>query len=253
MKSVGIEGRIGTAAGKRLLVGVALAAILVPQVASAQGTTLDSFEFESIAPSQPAEARPAPGPQAGAPAAAPDLSDCLVSAGSDCGGSAQKAAHSFSLDDLQNLGVIENEPEPPSPVAGGASPQEVAKAEAERAERRAQPLPSIDVEVLFAYDDVQPLPSEYRKIDELARALADPRLAGKRFVLMGHTDAAGSDAYNLDLSRRRSEALAQALEAASGLSPDRFITAGRGERDLKNPLDPESPENRRVQIVLLDR
>ncbi|MCB8838422.1 OmpA family protein [Aurantimonas sp. VKM B-3413] len=253
MKTTGVSGRIGPAGRTRLLGGLFLAAILVPQAAIGQGISLDSFEFESIAPSATGEAKPAPSPQASVPAAAPDLSDCLVSAGSACGGSAQKAARSFSLDDLQNLGVIANEPEPPALAVVGTSQQELARAEAERAEKRAEPLPSIDVEVLFAYNDAQPLPSERWKIDELARAMADPRLVGKRFVLMGHTDAAGGDAYNLELSRRRSEALAFALERASGLSPDRFITAGRGERDLKNPLDPDSPENRRVQIVLLDR
>ncbi|WAP69926.1 OmpA family protein [Jiella pelagia] len=87
----------------------------------------------------------------------------------------------------------------------------------------------------------------------LATALTDPRLADKRFVLFGHTDAAGSDAYNLELSQRRAESLAGALVRASGLPRGRFVTSGRGERDLKNPYDPEGAENRRVQILLVGR
>ena len=67
------------------------------------------------------------------------------------------------------------------------------------------------------------------------------------------SDAAGGDAYNLALSQRRSEALAEALAQASGLPRSRFVASGRGERDLKNPYAPEAGENRRVQILLVGR
>ncbi|MCE7030760.1 OmpA family protein [Jiella avicenniae] len=209
----------------------------------AQTMTLDSFDLDSVAPSDPR-------PPTKMPASSGNrLSDCLVSGGADCAGTAKKSSKSFSLDDLQNLGVIEEDPEPAaagSSAQGGGTVASIAVEESE-------PLPSIDIEVLFAYNDDQPLSSEYGKIYELATALTDPRLEDKRFVLLGHTDAAGSDAYNFELSRRRAESLADALVRASGLPRDRFVASGRGERDLKNPYDPEGAENRRVQILLVGR
>jgi len=224
-----------------------------------QGTSLDSFDLDSIAPGagqSNTTAYEAPKVDDSLLNASTGLGDCLVSGGDNCSGEAKKSSKSFSLDDLQNLGVIEEEPAPPPIAATEATPQERRDQERRQAAiavEKAKPLPSIDIEVLFAYNDAQPLPSEYGKIYELAAALSDPRLADKRFVLLGHTDAAGSDAYNLELSQRRSEALAQALVRASGLPRHRFVTAGRGERDLKTPWAPEAAENRRVQIVLLDR
>ncbi|WP_167591828.1 OmpA family protein [Jiella endophytica] len=232
------------------LAGAAAVALLLwSGPALAQGMSLDSFDLDSVAPSDagsPAEPAPAAKPSGGG------LSDCLVSGGADCGGAAKKSSKSFSLDDLQNLGVIEEEPEPVA-VTTAATPEKAEEARAAIAVENSRPLPSIDIEVLFAYNDDQPLSSEYGKIYELATALTDPRLADKRFVLLGHTDAAGSDAYNLDLSQRRSEQLADALVRASGLPRSRFVTSGRGERDLKNPYDPDAAENRRVQILLVGR
>ena len=228
--------------------GAALLLLATAGGAFAQGTSLDSFDLDSVAPSDPRP--PARSPAAGASSAG-RLSDCLVSGGANCAGSAQKSAKSFSLDDLQNLGVIEEAPEPAA--AAAASPAERQEARTTLAVEESRPLPSIDIEVLFAYDDDQPLVSEYGKITELATALGDPRLADKRFVLLGHTDAAGGDAYNLALSQRRSEALAEALSEASGLPRSRFVASGRGERDLKNPYAPEAGENRRVQILLVGR
>ena len=216
-----------------------------------QGMSLDSFDLDSVAPANAASKSPERS-QPTAEASGSRLSDCLVSGGAGCAGSAAKSSKSFSLDDLQNLGVIEEAPEPVA-VTTAATPAERERARATIAVEESRPLPSIDIEVLFAYNDEQPLSSESGKIDELATALTDPRLSDKRFVLFGHTDAAGGDAYNLTLSQRRAESLADALVRASGLPRSRFVASGRGERDLKNPYQPEAGENRRVQILLVGR
>ncbi|MBO0905776.1 OmpA family protein [Jiella sonneratiae] len=239
----GATGRAAALAG-----AVATALLLGGGAAMAQGMSLDSFDLDSTAPSvSKGQAAARPSAQGGS-----KLSDCLVTGGSACSGSASKSSKSFSLDDLQNLGVIEEEPEPVA-VRQAATPQKAQEVRAAIAVENSKPLPSIDIEVLFAYNNDQPLSAEYGKIYELATALQDPRLADKRFVLLGHTDAAGSDNYNLDLSQRRAESLADALVRASGLPRDRFVTSGRGERDLKNPYDPDGAENRRVQILLVNR
>lgn len=84
---------------------------------------------------------------------------------------------------------------------------------------------------------------------ELDRVAA--RLRSGRFThgcLVGHTDTAGSDAYNLDLSRRRVQAVSDYLAARTGGL--RFGVTYRGERDPAVPDRGESARaaNRRVVI-----
>lgn len=220
------------------------AALLLPvllsvSLASAQ-TTLESFDFPDVtsdASSSAGSAAPSPGGR---------LADCLVDGGAACGEA--RSARPVTLEDLVNYDVIDNE------AAERASPSAADGASAGANEvARSAPLPSIDVEILFALDSDSPLPSEWQKIVALAEAVSDPRLEGARFVLIGHTDATGSDRYNLALSERRARAIRDRLVTAGGLSPDRFLVVGRGERDLAVPWDPAAAVNRRVQVVVLDR
>lgn len=179
------------------------------------------------------------------------LSDCLVSA-SDCEGQAVRGRKQYTLDDLVNIGVIDNPPPAPAPTA---APDGEPAAAGERAVRvpvvqNEEPLPSIDLDILFAYNADEPLPTEWQKIRQLADALSDPRLSDRRFLIVGHTDAAGSDDYNQRLSERRAAAVRQRLLALAGLPSDRLTAVGRGEMDLALPFAPRADENRRVQIVM---
>jgi outer membrane protein OmpA-like peptidoglycan-associated protein len=67
----------------------------------------------------------------------------------------------------------------------------------------------------------------------------------------GHTDNIGGDAYNLDLSRRRSEAVRRTLVERYGIAATRLTTAGHGASAPKDTN--ETPEgrarNRRVELV----
>jgi len=67
----------------------------------------------------------------------------------------------------------------------------------------------------------------------------------------GHTDNVGGDAYNLDLSRRRSEAVRRTLVDRYGIAATRLTTAGYGAAAPKDTN--ETPEgrarNRRVELV----
>jgi outer membrane protein OmpA-like peptidoglycan-associated protein len=67
----------------------------------------------------------------------------------------------------------------------------------------------------------------------------------------GHTDNVGGDAYNLDLSRRRTEAVRKALVDRYGVAATRLTTAGHGAHAPKDTN--ETPEgrarNRRVELV----
>lgn len=110
-------------------------------------------------------------------------------------------------------------------------------------------LPSIDVEVFFAYDSAAILPEALPKLITLGQALSDPQLKGSVFLIGGHTDAKGGDRYNLDLSSRRAESVKQFLVQNFHLYAGALYAIGFGKVQLKNPGDSFAGENRRVQIV----
>jgi outer membrane protein OmpA-like peptidoglycan-associated protein len=72
-----------------------------------------------------------------------------------------------------------------------------------------------------------------------------------RIEVTGHTDRAGSDAYNMALSLRRANAVKDQL-VREGIAANQITVMGRGE---SQPLLPTAdgvrePQNRRVEIVL---
>jgi outer membrane protein OmpA-like peptidoglycan-associated protein len=111
--------------------------------------------------------------------------------------------------------------------------------------------------VLFAFDSSDLTPQARREIERMAYVLNHPQAATRRVTLEGHTDAIGTEAYNLDLSRRRAEAVAQEL-VARGVQRDRLATEGFGKQ---RPVAPntlaegkDNPAgralNRRVEAVV---
>lgn len=113
------------------------------------------------------------------------------------------------------------------------------------------PGPSVDLAVNFEYASAKLTPDARLVLDNLAKALADPALSGSRFRVAGHTDARGSDAYNLTLSKQRARAAADYLVREHGIDAQRLSVEGFGERQLLDPANPESAVNRRVQITNL--
>ncbi len=71
------------------------------------------------------------------------------------------------------------------------------------------------------------------------------------FRIVGHTDAAGSDAYNERLSALRAAEVARWLVSDCGIEAGRIETMGLGKRFLKNPDNPRGDENRRVEFQAL--
>ncbi|MGV6803014.1 MAG: OmpA family protein [Ruegeria sp.] len=70
--------------------------------------------------------------------------------------------------------------------------------------------------------------------------------------IIGHTDSDGEADYNLALSERRANAVADILQA-NGVSYSRIATFGRGENvPIASNLTPEGKaQNRRVEIVIV--
>ncbi len=110
---------------------------------------------------------------------------------------------------------------------------------------------SVDMEVNFSYNSAAILPEAMPVLIKLGQALSDSRLVDGVFMIAGHADAKGSDAYNLSLSQRRARSVKQFLESNFNVDPGKLIAIGYGEEQLKNRYNPEAAENRRVQIVNL--
>ena len=83
----------------------------------------------------------------------------------------------------------------------------------------------------------------------MGRALSNPDLKGSTFVVAGHTDAAGGEAYNQDLSERRADSIKRYLVDKFGIAGTDLVTVGYGKTKLKDPANPLAEVNRRVQVV----
>lgn len=105
-----------------------------------------------------------------------------------------------------------------------------------------------EVFVTFDYNSAD-LSSEARdELQALALVLNDPLLAGRRFLIEGHTDARGEAAYNQLLSERRAESVRQYLIEA-GIDPSRLAAVGFGE-SRPRVSDPNASQNRRVELLI---
>ena len=95
-----------------------------------------------------------------------------------------------------------------------------------------------------------PDPSQYPKLERLARALARvlDRRPNEVFLVEGYTDAVGSQLDNLSLSDRRAEAVAQILAETFGVPPENLVTQGYGEQFLKIDTQAAERANRRVAV-----
>lgn len=116
--------------------------------------------------------------------------------------------------------------------------------------KQAAPLrQEYDLLITFELGSDQLTSRAQSNLDEFARALGDPALSGLKFLVEGHTDATGADAYNQSLSENRAASVVRYLQAR-GISADRLQSRGYGEA---RPLvaDPYSPQNRRVETRIL--
>ena len=77
-------------------------------------------------------------------------------------------------------------------------------------------------------------------------------LHGKRVTLTGHTDARGTEAYNLGLSKNRARAVRSYLLESVAMDPSLIQWRGEGERRLlfHDGTELAHALNRRVEIRL---
>jgi len=113
------------------------------------------------------------------------------------------------------------------------------------------PPPTISLNVLFANGSAELTPEAVQTLNDLGRALSDPRLGGFRFRVEGHTDTVGGRAYNQALSDRRAIAVAEYLAGRFQVDRARLQPVGLGQEGLLVPTPDQTPEprNRRVLVV----
>ena len=106
---------------------------------------------------------------------------------------------------------------------------------------------ALSLPVRFSFDSAEILPPARAQLDALAEGIK--LLAPRSTVTVeGHTDAVGSDAYNLDLSRSRAQAVRDYLVQHHGIDVARLKAVGYGEDRPLEDADPYAAVNRRVQF-----
>jgi outer membrane protein OmpA-like peptidoglycan-associated protein len=125
----------------------------------------------------------------------------------------------------------------------------VEEIEEEPEVRTAMPAVEID-NIHFGFNEAFVREEEVDKLDRIGEVIEKILAAHPRevFLIEGHTDAVGGDAYNLKLSRARAEAVKKALSAYYVIPPRNLRAVGYGERYLKIPTSDAEEENRRVGV-----
>ena len=106
-------------------------------------------------------------------------------------------------------------------------------------------------DVLFDTGKATLKPGATRDLDRLAHALKDNQ--NTRVKIEGYTDSVGSESYNQELSQRRAQAVADALQSR-GVPADRYEVEGLGKEFpvATNDSPAGRQQNRRVEIVFSD-
>jgi outer membrane protein OmpA-like peptidoglycan-associated protein len=112
--------------------------------------------------------------------------------------------------------------------------------------------PKIDLEINFDYNSAEISAKSLTSVQALGRALSNAELKGSTFVVAGHTDAAGGEVYNQELSERRAESIKKYLVDKYGINGTDLVTVGYGKSKLKDPNQPMAESNRRVQVVNME-
>jgi len=103
--------------------------------------------------------------------------------------------------------------------------------------------------ILFDVNSATIKPESYGTLKEMANVLKD--VPDLKIKIVGHTDADGSDAANLDLSKRRAASVKAMLTKEFGIEEGRMEADGKGAREPieKNDTPAGKANNRRVEFI----
>lgn len=102
--------------------------------------------------------------------------------------------------------------------------------------------------ILFDFDQATIRPDSQPTLDEIVKFFSANRSI--KVIVAGHTDWKGGFDYNIDLSKRRAEAVVQAL-TSMGIEPSRLRAFGAGPAApvASNENEVGRAKNRRVELV----
>jgi outer membrane protein OmpA-like peptidoglycan-associated protein len=103
--------------------------------------------------------------------------------------------------------------------------------------------------LLFDFDSDRVKSDAAQNLKNLAASL--DKYPNSSLLIVGHTDAVGSDDYNQTLSERRARSTAMYL-SSQGVSVARLQTVGRGETEpvASNESESGMQKNRRVEVAI---
>ena len=103
--------------------------------------------------------------------------------------------------------------------------------------------------LLFPYDSDVLTAAAQQNLTTFAASL--DKYPNTSLLIVGHTDAVGSDSYNQNLSQRRARSTASYL-VSQGVSVARLQTVGRGETEpvASNETEAGMQKNRRVEVAI---
>ena len=103
--------------------------------------------------------------------------------------------------------------------------------------------------ILFDVNSANIKPESYGSLKQIADVMKEN--ADLKLKIVGHTDADGKDADNLDLSKRRAASVKESLAKEFGIDESRMQTDGKGESEPidKNDTPAGKANNRRVEFI----
>lgn len=108
--------------------------------------------------------------------------------------------------------------------------------------------PSVNINIEFEFGSHRIKKGSIVTLDTIGRALTSNDLAGQDFLIVVHTDAAGSRSYNEQLSLHRANAVVSYLLSHFSLDRSRISAEGAGEDQPLDRSDPYGQVNRRVEV-----
>jgi len=111
-------------------------------------------------------------------------------------------------------------------------------------------MAEIPNEVMFGFDSDRLLPGAVNILAECAEMIKRDNAKGMRVI--GHTDAVGAVAYNIELSKRRAQTVRNWLIKEGGIPAGDLVAIGLGPKKPKasNSTSAGRMQNRRVEVVM---
>lgn len=110
---------------------------------------------------------------------------------------------------------------------------------------------SANMRIEFDLNSAKLRRTSHTLLNELGKALQDPAIKNKKLIIAGHTDGAGDNNYNMNLSIQRAHSVRFYLNKKFGIHKRKLEVLGFGEENplVKNNNHVNRQMNRRVEII----